>query len=68
MSEARTLVGRLAVRQITGRYRVKNAALKPLYENVVRLAGSLEKFSIQHVPRARSAEVDSLANKALDRL
>ena len=58
----------LVVKQINGRYRVKNTSLRILYDNVVRLAGSLEKFSIQHVPRSRSAEVDSLANKALDRL
>ena len=58
----------LVVKQINGRYRVKNTSLRILYENVVKLIGSLEKFSIHHVPRSRSAEVDSLANKALDRL
>ena len=58
----------LVVKQINGKYRVKNTSLRILYENVVKLIGSLEKFSIQHVPRARSTEVDNLANKALDRL
>ena len=58
----------LVVKQINGRYRVKNTSLRILYENVVKLTGSLEKFSIQHVRRSRSAEVDSLANKALDRI
>ena len=58
----------LVVKQLNGRYRVKNTSLRILYENVVKLTGLLEKFSIQHVPRARSTEVDSLANKALDRL
>jgi ribonuclease HI len=58
----------LIVKQINGRYRVKNTSLRILYENVVKLAGSLEKFSIQHVRRFRSNEADSLANKALDRL
>lgn len=58
----------LAVKQINGRYRVKNASLRILYGDVVKLAGSLDKFSIQHVPRSRSTEVDSLANKALDNL
>jgi ribonuclease HI len=58
----------LVVKQINGRYRVKNTSLRILYENVVNLAGPLEKFSIHHVPRARSTEADNLANKALDRL
>ena len=58
----------LAVRQINGRYRVKNATLRELYGKVVKLAGKLESFSIIHVRRARSAEADSLANQALDKL
>lgn len=56
----------LAVKQINGRYRVKNTSLRILYENVLKLAGSLERFSIEHIPRSRSTEVDNLANKALD--
>lgn len=56
----------LVVKQINGRYRVKNTSLRILYENVVKLAGSLERFSIEHIPRSRSTEVDNLANKALD--
>jgi ribonuclease HI len=58
----------LAVKQINGSYRVKNASLRELYEKVVKLAGSLESFSISHVRRAKSAAADSLANQALDRL
>ena len=54
----------LAVKQINGRYRVKNAALKPLYQQVKRLQGSLEYFSIIHVPRWQNAEADRLANTA----
>jgi ribonuclease HI len=57
----------LVVKQINGKYRVKNIALRYLYERAVKLIGSLEDFSIQHVPRGRSAEVDYLANQALDR-
>ena len=58
----------LVVKQINGKYRVKNTSLRILYEEVVKLVGSLDKFSIQHIPRTRSTEVDSLANRALDRL
>jgi ribonuclease HI len=58
----------LAVKQINGRYRVKNAALRDLYAQVVKLSGAFESFSISHVRRSRSAEADSLANRALDNL
>ena len=58
----------LVVKQINGKYRVKNTSLRILYESIVKLTGSLDAFSIQYVPRTRSTEVDSLANKALDRL
>ncbi len=56
----------LVVQQINGRYKIKNAALRPLYQEVVKLTGSLESFTISYVPRAQNAEADSLANKALD--
>jgi len=55
----------LVVRQINGRYRVKNAALKPLYQEVKRLQSRFEGFTITHVPRQQNREADSLAGKAL---
>lgn len=55
----------LAVRQLNGRYRVKNAALKTLHNDVRRLLGQLSSFSITHVPRQQNAEADRLANIAL---
>lgn len=55
----------LIVRQVTGRYRVKNEALKPLFGRVKELLGSLESFSIRHVPRRQNQEADRLANSAL---
>ncbi len=54
----------LVVKQIQGRYKIKNVALRPLYQEVVRLTGSLESFNIAYVPRERNAEADALANKA----
>ncbi|OGO41519.1 MAG: hypothetical protein A2137_01265 [Chloroflexi bacterium RBG_16_58_8] len=56
----------LIVKQIDGRYRIKHAALRPLYQEVVRLAGKLESFKIACIPRERNKEADSLANQALD--
>ena len=58
----------LAVKQINGRYRVKNTALRDLYAQVVKLTASFESFSISHVRRSHSAEADNLANRALDKL
>jgi ribonuclease HI len=56
----------LVVKQINGQYKVKHAALRPLYMEVVRLAGGLESFKALNVPRERNKEADALANKALD--
>ena len=56
----------LVVRQINGRYRVKNASLKPLYQKVKQLQNQLEGFTITHVPREQNREADSLAGKALE--
>jgi ribonuclease HI len=56
----------LVVRQINGRYKVKNAGIIPLYHEVVKLAGKLAKFTATNVPRGRNAAADGLANAALD--
>ncbi len=37
---------KLVVEQICGRYKIKNTALRPLYQEVVKLTGSLESFKI----------------------
>jgi ribonuclease HI len=57
----------LVVKQLKGLYKIKNAALRPLYQEIVRLTGSLDSFNISYIPRARNAAADALANKALDR-
>ena len=56
----------LVVKQLGGRYRVKNVALKPLYQKVIKLSSSLESFKINHIPRGQNEEADKLANRALD--
>ncbi|MBI3979149.1 MAG: ribonuclease HI family protein [Chloroflexi bacterium] len=56
----------LAVRQLTGRYRVRHPDLLPLYERAMRLLGELDGVEIVHVPRERNREADALANRALD--
>lgn len=56
----------LLVRQMQGRYRVKNADLTPLYERAKKLTRGLDYFVIEHVPREQNSEADLLANAALD--
>jgi ribonuclease HI len=56
----------LVVRQMDGRYRVKNAALKLLYGEALALSRRFKRFSIEHVPREVNLEADRLANQALD--
>ena len=56
----------LVVKQINGKYLVKKATLKPLYQRVKQLQGLLEGFTIAHIPRQQNIEADNLANIALD--
>ena len=57
----------LLVRQMQGRYKVKNAALKPLHERAKQLARVLDYFVIEHVMREQNRDADELGNLALDR-
>lgn len=55
----------LVVKQINGKYRVKKAALKPLFRRVKELSNHLEGFTIHHIPRRQNKEADRLANRVL---
>jgi ribonuclease HI len=56
----------LIVKQVTGEYKVKDAALRELHTEVKRALGGFESWSIRHVRRERNAEADRLVNEALD--
>jgi ribonuclease HI len=56
----------LVVRQVEGRYKVKNAGMKELHEQVKRSLGEFESWSIRHVRRERNGDADRLVNEALD--
>ncbi|MCG6922289.1 MAG: ribonuclease HI family protein [Acidobacteria bacterium] len=56
----------LLVRQMAGRYRVKNPRLQPLHREACELVGRLGHVRIQHVRREENREADALANRALD--
>jgi ribonuclease HI len=56
----------LVVRQVEGRYKVKNAGMKELHAEVKRALADFDSWSIRHVRRAENADADRLVNEALD--
>jgi ribonuclease HI len=56
----------LVVKQLNGQYKVKNTALRPLCQEIIKLISSLESYSITNIPRDQNSAADALANKALD--
>ncbi len=56
----------LVARQLTGAYKVKHAAMKPLYEQAMSALRGFDGWSIRSVPRAENARADALVNQALD--
>jgi ribonuclease HI len=56
----------LVVRQVEGRYKVKNAGMKELYDEVKQALRGFDSWSIRHVRRAENADADRLVNEALD--
>ena len=66
MKPAVFLDSELIVRQITGRYKVKNATLKPLFAEVRNLLQGFDSYTIAHVPRAQNSRADELANRGID--
>jgi len=59
------LDSQLVVKQISGEYRVKKPALKPLYQQVKQRQSLLKGFSIAYIPRRQNKEADCLASRAL---
>jgi ribonuclease HI len=55
----------LVVRQISGEYRVKNAALKSLLQQVKGLTGRLESFTVTHISSRENIAAHRLADRAL---
>lgn len=58
----------LLVRQMTGEYRVKNAALRELSLEAARLARKLGRVRYTAVRRSENTQADRLVNQALDAL
>ena len=56
----------LVARQIGGEYKVKHAALKPLFLEAMRALREFEHWSVDAVRREQNARADELVNEALD--
>jgi len=56
----------LVAKQLTGAYKVKHAAMRPLYLEAMRALREFERWSVRSVPRAENAHADALVNQALD--
>jgi ribonuclease HI len=56
----------LVAKQINGEYKVKHAAMRPLYAEAIQALRDFERWSIRSVPRAKNAGADALVNQALD--
>ncbi|WP_197321431.1 bifunctional RNase H/acid phosphatase [Saccharomonospora sp. NB11] len=63
--EAR-LDSKLVVEQMSGRWKIKNAALQPLALRARELASGFDRVTYTWVPRAKNAHADRLANEAMD--
>lgn len=56
----------LMIKQLKGQYRVKNAGLKPLYEQARELLSRFSTVKLSHVRREHNSEADRLANLGID--
>jgi ribonuclease HI/probable phosphoglycerate mutase len=60
------LDSQLIVRQLQGQYKVKHAALQPLFAEVKGLLSKLQHWTVAHVPREQNKRADELANRGID--
>ena len=56
----------LVARQLTGEYKVKHPAMKPLHAEAIAALRGFERWRVRSVPRAENARADALVNRALD--
>ncbi len=56
----------LVIRQLEGRYKVKNEGLRPLYEEARLLLKEFDEVDLLHIRREFNVDADTLVNAALD--
>ncbi len=60
------LDSKLVVEQMSGRWKIKHADLKPLAARAAALVANFARVDFEWVPRAENAHADRLANQAMD--
>ncbi|MFM8944952.1 MAG: ribonuclease HI family protein [Actinomycetota bacterium] len=58
---------KLLIEQLAGRFKVRNAGLKPLHATARALMIAFDRVDLEHIPRERNREADRLANLGVDR-
>ena len=61
-----SLDSELIVHQLSGRYRVKNERLKPLFVQARAELAGFARHTVRHVPRAQNRRADQMANQGID--
>ena len=56
----------LIAKQVQGLYKVKHAAMRPLYAEALAALRAFAAWKVRTVPRAQNAHADALVNAALD--
>lgn len=56
----------LIAKQVSGIYKVKHAAMRPLHRDATSALRGFDAWKIRTVPRAQNADADALVNAALD--
>ncbi|MEU1995154.1 bifunctional RNase H/acid phosphatase [Nocardia gamkensis] len=57
---------KLVVEQMSGRWKIKHAALIPLADRARRIAAGFGRVTYSWIPRAQNSHADRLANEAMD--
>jgi probable phosphoglycerate mutase len=57
---------KLVVEQMSGRWKIKHPALKPLATEAHEIEENFERVSYEWIPRAQNSHADMLANQAMD--
>lgn len=56
----------LVVNQLNGKWRIKNAELRPIYDEIKTLNELFDQVSFTHVPREKNKHADAKVNEVLD--
>lgn len=57
----------LAVEQLSGRYKIENERLQPLFMKIWNIQVEIGRVHFMHIPREDNKEADKMVNQALDR-